>query len=86
MFTVWTQELLKLDLEDLSSVRAFAAEVHKRYDYIDMLVNNAGVYKWDPELSKTKDGFESHIGINHLGPFLLTLLLLDLLNKHEGSR
>lgn len=80
------QDLLKLDLADLSSVREFAAEVHGRFTHVDMLINNAGIYKWDDELTKTKDGFESHMGINHLGPFLLTLLLLDLLNKREGSR
>ena len=67
-------------------MRQFAAEVHERFTHVDMLINNAGIHKWDEELTKTKDGFESHIGINHLGPFLLTLLLLDLLNKHEGSR
>lgn len=64
-------EVAALDLADLSSVRAFADSVES----VDVLVNNAGVMGMP--LTRTTDGFESHIGINHLGHFALTSLLAD---------
>jgi NAD(P)-dependent dehydrogenase (short-subunit alcohol dehydrogenase family) len=64
-------EVRRLDLADLSSVRAFADEWDGP---IDVLINNAGVMA-TPE-RRTKDGFELQIGTNHLGPFALTNLLL----------
>ncbi|MEO3757861.1 oxidoreductase [Mycobacterium sp. B14F4] len=63
-------EVRKLDLQDLSSVRAFADGV----ETVDVLVNNAGIMAVPYAL--TKDGFESQIGTNHLGHFALTNLLL----------
>ena len=62
-------EVAALDLADLASVRAFADSVES----VDVLVNNAGVMGLP--LSRTADGFESHMGINHLGHFALTCLL-----------
>ncbi|BCP05310.1 SDR family NAD(P)-dependent oxidoreductase [Mycobacterium marseillense] len=59
----------ELDLADLTSVRKFADTV----DYVDVLVNNAGVLGLP--LTRTADGFEAHMGINHLGHFALTCLL-----------
>lgn len=67
-------EFLELDLASLSSVRTAAAEFEKRNLSIDALVNNAGVWR---VRGLTVDGFESHFGINHLGPFLLTNLLRE---------
>lgn len=64
-------EVRPLDLADLASVREFASSWHGD---LDLLVNNAGVMNL-PE-SKTKDGFETHLGTNHLGHFALTNLLL----------
>jgi len=64
-----------MDLGDLASVRAFAAEVKQHYGTIDFLINNAAVMMCP--YGKTKDGFENHFGINHLGHFLLTNLVLD---------
>lgn len=64
-------EVRHLDLSDLSSVRAFAADLP---DPIDVLINNAGLMAV-PE-SRTADGFEMQIGTNHLGHFALTNLLL----------
>jgi NAD(P)-dependent dehydrogenase (short-subunit alcohol dehydrogenase family) len=61
----------RLDLADLSSVRTFADSI----DSVDVLVNNAGVLGLP--LTRTADGFESHIGTNHLGHFALTCLLTD---------
>ncbi|MFE5310490.1 oxidoreductase [Isoptericola sp. NPDC056605] len=60
-----------LDLADLASVRAFAADLAEP---VDVLVNNAGVMV--PPLSRTADGFELQLGTNHLGHFALTNLLL----------
>ena len=77
-------ELELLDLSDLASVRDFAARIKARYERLDLLINNAGVMM--PPLSKTADGFELQFGINHLGHFALTGLLMDLLLATEGSR
>jgi len=67
-----SSEVRELDLADLSSVRAFAAALH---DWsIGVLVNNAGVMVVPQGL--TKDGFETQLGTNFLGPFALTGLLL----------
>ncbi|OBJ69447.1 oxidoreductase [Mycobacterium sp. 1274756.6] len=61
----------ELDLADLSSVREFAA----KQDDFDVLINNAGLM--NVPFSRTKDGFETQFGVNHLGHFALTGLLLD---------
>ncbi|MEV6392370.1 oxidoreductase [Nocardia xishanensis] len=60
-----------LDLADLTSVRAFAEQSGE----IDVLVNNAGLM--NIPFSRTADGFETQFGVNHLGHFALTGLLLD---------
>jgi NAD(P)-dependent dehydrogenase (short-subunit alcohol dehydrogenase family) len=67
-------EVRRLDLADLSSVRAFAAELERP---VDVLINNAGLMAI-PE-QRTADGFEMQIGTNFLGHFALTALLLDVL-------
>lgn len=66
-------ELVQLDLADLDSVRACAADVLERWPALHVLVNNAGVMA--PPLSRTAQGFELQLGTNHLGHFLLTRLL-----------
>ncbi len=75
--------LVEIDLSDLASVRA-AAEVVAQEPRLDILVNNAGVM-WNPK-TITNDGFESQFGINHLGHFALTGLLLPLLEETPDSR
>lgn len=77
-------ELMHLDLADLDSVRSFAAAFAKRYDCLDVLVNNAGIL--GHRRAETKQGYEMSFGVNYLGPFLLTLLLLPLLEKSEQGR
>lgn len=74
---------LPLDQGDLASVRA-AADLAARQSRIDVLLNNAGVMM--PPLSFTKDGFEQQFGVNHLGTFALTSLLLPKLAETAGSR
>jgi NAD(P)-dependent dehydrogenase (short-subunit alcohol dehydrogenase family) len=66
-------EVRQLDLQDLSSVWRFAEDIDKA----DVLINNAGIMAADYAL--TADGFERHIGTNHLGHFALTNLLLPKL-------
>ncbi|KAM9840036.1 retinol dehydrogenase 14b [Aulostomus maculatus] len=73
-----------LDLASLRSVRKFCEEIHQEESKIDVLVNNAGVYQCP--YTKTEDGFEMQLGVNHLGHFLLTHLLLGLLKESAPSR
>src|SRR5271154_7251646 len=68
-------EVRELDLADLTSVRKFADTV----DYVDVLVNNAGVLGMP--LTRTADGFEAHIGTNHLGHFALTCQLAERIRE-----
>jgi NAD(P)-dependent dehydrogenase (short-subunit alcohol dehydrogenase family) len=79
-----TVDLVVFDLGDLASTRAGAAELLDRCPRIDVLVNNAGVVL--TERTETADGYESTFAINHLGPFLLTNLLLDRIKASAPSR
>jgi len=77
-------ELVELDLALLDSVRNAADEIRDRFERIDLLVNNAGVFHTSRQ--QTADGFEIRFGTNHLGHFALTGLLADRLVGIEGSR
>jgi NAD(P)-dependent dehydrogenase (short-subunit alcohol dehydrogenase family) len=70
-------EIARLDLASLASVESFAGEVTAAHPSIDLLFNNAGVMAV-PE-GRTKDGFETQFGSNHLGHFALTMRLLPRL-------
>ncbi|XP_021034863.1 retinol dehydrogenase 11 isoform X1 [Mus caroli] len=74
----------KLDLADTKSIRAFAKDFLAEEKHLHLLINNAGVMMCP--YSKTADGFEMHIGVNHLGHFLLTHLLLEKLKESAPSR
>jgi NAD(P)-dependent dehydrogenase (short-subunit alcohol dehydrogenase family) len=76
--------VMQLDLADLDSVRSFSEQFHAKYDRLDLLINNAGIMI--PPYGKTVQGFESQFGVNHLGHFALTGLLLDLLLRTPDSR
>lgn len=75
-------ELILCDLGNYDSIRAFANIVRRGYDHIDILVNNAGFISLDRQ--ETGEGLERQFGINHIGHFLLTMSLLDLIG--EGGR
>lgn len=77
---------MELDLASLQSVKQFAQEFKSKYDRLDILINNAGLLVPPEEDRKTVDGFEIHFGVNHLGHFLLTNLLLESLKNATPSR
>ncbi|XP_077359992.1 retinol dehydrogenase 13-like isoform X2 [Festucalex cinctus] len=73
-----------LDLASMKSIRDFAERIKEKEQRVDVLINNAGVMRcpaW-----KTEDGFDMQFGVNHLGHFLLTNLLLDRLKESAPSR
>ncbi|KAF5899008.1 retinol dehydrogenase 12-like isoform X2, partial [Clarias magur] len=74
----------KLDLADISSIREFAEVINNEEKQLHILINNAGVMICP--YSKTADGFEMQFGVNHLGHFLLTFLLTDLLKRSAPAR
>lgn len=77
-------DLLRCDMADFDSVRQVAREVNDRYDHLDVLVNNAGLLIQKEQYSP--QGIELTFATNHLGSFLLTNKLLDLLRKGENAR
>jgi NAD(P)-dependent dehydrogenase (short-subunit alcohol dehydrogenase family) len=77
-------EVRELDLASFESVRRFAEAFLATDAPVHLLINNAGVML--PERRETQDGFEAHFGINHLGHFLLTNLLLDRIRASAPAR
>ncbi len=75
-------DAVELNLGDLSSVRAAAEVVRANHGPIDALINNAGVMQTPKQ--QTADGFEMQFGTNHLGHFLWTGLLIDLVEAAQG--
>ena len=73
-----------IDLSSFKSVRAFAKDVLDNEERLDILINNAGISM--AEIDITEDGFEIQFQVNHLGHFLLTQMLIDLLKKSAPSR
>ena len=67
--------VVKLDLANLESIRTFAQRIQAAELTPDLLINNAGIYRV-PKRQETEDGFELQFGVNHLGHFALTGLLL----------
>ncbi|XP_067290585.1 retinol dehydrogenase 12, like [Pseudorasbora parva] len=74
----------RLDLADSKSIREFAETVNKEEKQVNILINNAGVMVCP--YGKTADGLEMQIGVNHMGHFLLTHLLLDLIKRSTPAR
>ena len=76
--------IMQLDLASLDSIHHFAVTFKANHDHLDILVNNAGVAAL--HYNTTADGFEMCVGVNHLGHFALTGLLLDALEKSADAR
>ncbi len=72
------------DLSSLEQIRGMAARIRKEHGHLDVLLNNAGVYQ--NRRTTTVDGYETTFAVNHLAPFLLTLLLLDMIKKSGSGR
>ncbi|MBA7523667.1 hypothetical protein ES705_15799 [subsurface metagenome] len=77
-------DLLIADLSRQKEIKGLRDEVFKRYDHLDVLINNAGIYQTEYELSE--NNIEMTFAVNHLAPFLLTRLLLDLLKTNHSTR
>lgn len=77
-------QVMPLDLADLASIRSFAADVGAAFPKLDILVNNASAIL--VPRAATRDGFEMHMGVNHLGTFALTGLLLERLKVAGAAR
>lgn len=73
------------DLSDLKQVCNLAATLKKNYQHIDVLVNNAGAY-FKMKRYQSVDGYEMTLALNYLSPFLLTSLLIEMLQKSEQGR
>jgi NAD(P)-dependent dehydrogenase (short-subunit alcohol dehydrogenase family) len=76
--------VLALDLASFASVRKAADEFRSRFDRLDVLLLNAGIFP--RRLEHTEDGFELQMGVNHLGHFLLAKLLLPVLERSAPAR
>jgi NAD(P)-dependent dehydrogenase (short-subunit alcohol dehydrogenase family) len=76
-------EVMALDLASFESIRAFAKQFLGQQGRLDVLVNNAGLVL--NKHRETADGFEMQFGVNHLGHFLLTTLLLDRLQSNTAG-
>jgi len=72
------------DLSSFDQIRNISDQLHNKFDYLDSLINNAGVNFWEKKISK--DGFELTLAVNYLAPYMLTLLTLDLLRNGNSSR
>lgn len=77
-------EVVIADLAHPYDIRAAAETLNRRFDKLDLLVNNAGIYP--AGRTETVEGIEQTFAINHLGPFLLTNLLTGLLGKSDHAR
>ena len=77
-------ELIELDLSDLSKVRCSARLIKKKYNSLNVLINNAGIMA--PPKTFTKQNLEIQFGVNHLAHMLLTIELLPMLNANNNSR
>jgi NAD(P)-dependent dehydrogenase (short-subunit alcohol dehydrogenase family) len=80
-------ELMRVDLASQTSIRRFAEEFLSKYDRLDVLINNAANFDHTlKHATLTEDGVETIFATNHVGVFLLTNLLLDLLKASAPSR
>ena len=76
-------ELVELDLSDLKNVKKFAEHINNKFDYLDVLINNAGIMA--PPKTFSKQCLEIQFAVNHLAHMSLTLELLPMLEKNNNS-
>ncbi len=77
-------EAVQADLTDFTQIKALANELKNKYQRLDVLLNNAGVFENEKVI--LPNGLERTFMVNHMAPFTLTLELLDLLKNTHGSR
>ena len=77
-------DMVYVDFSSRKSIENVASEISKKYDSIDVLINNAGVVK--RKLTFSEDGLELNLAVNFLAPFYLTNLLLPLLRRSKSGR
>ena len=77
-------ELVELDLSDLKNVKKFAGFIKRKFNYLDVLINNAGIMA--PPRTLSKQGYEIQFAVNHLAHMCLTLELLPMLKSKSNSR
>jgi retinol dehydrogenase 14 len=77
-------DLMLCNLADMKDIRRFTEEFKKKYNRLDVLVNNAGVITMDRR--ETVDGLELQFGVNHIGHFLMTLRLIDVILQTNNAR
>jgi len=77
-------ELFGCDLASFESISNFVDKLAEKTKKIDILINNAGI--WEPSFKVTVDGIESNFAVNHLGPYLLTNLVLKKFKKTDVER
>jgi len=77
-------DIMVIDLGDFTSVQAFARDFRATYTHLDVLINNAGILLYSAQTNG--DGIEQQFATNHLGHFLLTALLVDLMPDDPASR
>ncbi len=79
-----SSDLYICDLSSLTSIKEFSDQVHQNFNGLDLLINNAGVILTSRQ--ETAQGFEMQLGVNHIGHFYLTNLVLDLLQEKSPAR
>ena len=77
-------DIMTADLSNMNAIQKLSVKIHKKYNKLNVLINNAGAFFSKREI--TDDGFEKTFALNHLGYFLLTKLLLDLIKKGKDPR
>ena len=83
----YSAECMQVDMSLQKSVRSFAEKVRNKYDHVDVLIHNAAIFNVTQKTRElTSEGIETVWATNHVGPVLLTGLLLDLLRKSENGR
>jgi NAD(P)-dependent dehydrogenase (short-subunit alcohol dehydrogenase family) len=77
-------DIMTADLSNMNAIQKLSMEIHKKYNKLNVLINNVGAFFSKREI--TDEGFEKTFALNHLGYFLLTKLLLDLIKKGKTPR